>query len=378
MGPFFVDILKVFVYYSDTKTLYEIFMKNDSIFKQKNKLSCFTLLQNEDDSFNDERLFFFKDMLNLKDGVQNSFFAIPSGSFLEDLCVSLCQTNMASAALPLHICFHRVLTYLTKSGCSIQHKKMSYHPQSKVIFFSDAATGKTSCNRYFDKILPGFSSEEDGFIEEFSHMYKPVLCNKLSLPDNILGFVEPGAFKSLYTVQDVFTGLATGFVFVESGFANLACQTLPEADSFKKKMDSLLENAIHKEYISSEDNDVRTLLSKFYPGLSDVTVQMLSKSLHAYALTYHVLLGKGQDAKLDSEDYAWAARLMVLFIQDALFALNLCGLKDFKKYFSQVQSFMARNPEASLREMVQGVNAIKNMEEARMITQLLKKLTMGA
>jgi hypothetical protein len=94
-----------------------------------------------------------------------------------------------------------------------------------------------------------------------------------------------------------------------------------------------------------------------------------------YAMIYHVLRGDSSEW-LTAEDFGWAARVISLHVQDAIWLIGEHSIGDLEKVIVSTEKAIARLRQKhgrmpTMREIVQGVSAIKTVSQARQIVELL-------
>lgn len=199
----------------------------------------------------------------------------------------------------------------------------------------------------------------------------------------ILGLTVAETFGKYVSAESMLDGFAQRFSYVKAD---------PDPDRNFKDYPIWTVNS--KIFIDAWDKVLSCMKDRYYVD-ENIIIPAFSASFNAlfndkipesffrriiwrsmkYAMIYHVLRCDNSD-HLTSEDFGWAARVISLHVQDAVWLIGEHNISDLEKIISSTEKAITRLSQKhgrapTLREIVQGVSAIKTVAQARQIVELI-------
>lgn len=149
---------------------------------------------------------------------------------------------------------------------------------------------------------------------------------------------------------------------------------------WKAEWTKLLDSIKHTAYVATEE-----ALEGYKTAFKLLLAREVDKSFyrrvlwsaHKYALMYHILRGRGGDQQLTPEDYGWAARVLLLHLNDLREMLFSSGLSPLQKVIQKTEQHIkhlrACKKPVTARALVTGVRDIRSIQEARSLLQILSE-----
>ncbi|MBF0398691.1 MAG: DUF3987 domain-containing protein [Desulfobacterales bacterium] len=200
---------------------------------------------------------------------------------------------------------------------------------------------------------------------------------------SILGLTVFETFKCYVTTESMLDGFAQRFSYV-----------IAEADPTRHFLNYPLWQIDNKSWQLRWDNLVKKIQPAYYGNKDSITAfstsfqtlynQQIPESFyrrimwkaHKYAMLYHVLK-EDISSELKAEDYGWAARALSLHIDDAAFLIGDHNISAIERIIQSAEKLydkiaVTKHREATARDLISGVNAIKNAGQANAILSIIK------
>jgi hypothetical protein len=199
----------------------------------------------------------------------------------------------------------------------------------------------------------------------------------------ILGLTVLETFGKYVSAESMLDGFAQRFSYVKAETdpdRNFKDYPLWQVDSkiFDNHWKKVLDCIKPKYFV--DESIIYPAFSESFNSLFDERVpesffrRMIWKSTK-YAMLYHVLRGDNSD-RLVAEDFGWAARLLSIHVQDAVWLIGEHNIGELEKVIASTERAIKRltlknGRPPTMREIVQNVSAIKTVSQAHQITRLL-------
>ncbi len=199
----------------------------------------------------------------------------------------------------------------------------------------------------------------------------------------ILGLTVAETFGKYVSAESMLDGFAQRFSYVKAdtdpdrNFKDYPLWTV-NSKLFEKGWENVI-SCIKDRYYVDENIIIPAFSASFNALFNDKIPESFFRRIiwrsMKYAMIYHVLRCDNSD-HLTSEDFGWAARVISLHVQDAVWLIGEHNISDLEKIISSTEKAIARlkikhSRMPTLREIVQSVSSIKNVGQARQILDLI-------
>lgn len=201
----------------------------------------------------------------------------------------------------------------------------------------------------------------------------------------ILGLTVLETFGKYVSAESMLDGFAQRFSYVRAESdpdRNFRDYPLWLVDSSQFDKDWIkVKNCIQDKYFVDDDIILPAFSQSFNALFNDEIPESFFRRLiwraTKYAMIYHVLRADNSD-HLTAEDFGWAARVISLHVKDTAWILGEHTIGELEKVIASTEAAFSRlklkhGREPTLREIVQGVKAIKTVSQAKQIMSLLGK-----
>jgi len=203
----------------------------------------------------------------------------------------------------------------------------------------------------------------------------------------VLGMTVYECFVRLLSLDDMMNGFAQRFSYIIAqkdpkrparNYPIYRINRMGWTEQWNKLKDAIK----FTQYISTDEAIQGYMISfnaLFRDDIPESFMRRIMWRAHKYALLYHILRGRGTMQEIEAEDYGWAARILSLQLHDALTLLTEHGASDLEKTIRSAETLITKlkreNRPVNARILVSNIRAIKSIQEARTILQLLSSDT---
>ena len=383
----------------------------------------------------EERMGYVKTAFSAKRGlgkIWKGVIAVPPGSILEDICLEWQEKTNIPLEIPFHTFLSLLAGYLVEKNVNVSVDGKIVSPDFWTIILGSSGSGKTWTKKELKEIVQAEEISATGAAGAAAWLQSLAAKPRgLWVRDEFLQFLKqleqvgPMAEVKDYllrvfdnetitrkTKRDeivverpalVILGFNVFETFVRSmsleslthGFAQRFGYVVAKEDPKRPWEEYPMWKIPPDSKTSWQDrwNDIRGKIINTYEagdsGLesfkrtfrnltgSDIPESFYRRVLwkaHKYALLYHVLRNP-EEQIVDEEDYGWASRLIGLELSHAAEVLEKAGLSDLAYSLDAVESLVKRLKEkdepVTVRAIVRGTRAVRNVAEARAFLDLL-------
>ncbi len=201
----------------------------------------------------------------------------------------------------------------------------------------------------------------------------------------IIGMTVGESFRDSLTSDDLLNGMAQRFLPViarDDPARPIVRYPLYRFHSgvWKSAWTELVDSIRHKTYIATSDalegyeTTFRTLFTK---DLDKSFFRRVMWAAHKYALLYHILCGGGDEQHIGPEAYGWAARALLLHLNDLRELLFSSGLSPLQRVLQKAENLIkklrAEKRPVTARALVTGIRDIRSVTEARNLLRILSE-----
>lgn len=362
--------------------------------------------------------------------------ALPPGTLIENIVSEFDAKSNIPLELPFFTFLHYVACYLLYHNVTLRVNDIVVLPDIWTVILADSGAGKTFTSKQLQLGIPelkdlsydiGGIASTAKFIEilrdnnkkmffrdEFAELYHQIKDSVGPLSDMkdtllrlynnddisrktkkeevsivnaaivFLAVTVKEALSNELTAQDMINGFAQRFSFIiapKDKKKNFIDYPLWEIDvkGWDVKWKKLIDGIKYTEYNTTTES-VEAFKTTFRMLVNrDIDESFYRRQLwkaHKYALIYHILLGRGDKNTVEADCYGWAARLIHMLICDCLELLKDHGLSDLEDTIERVEKLRDRlklkGEEITPRKIVQNINKVKTVSEAKAIFSLLQ------
>lgn len=359
--------------------------------------------------------------------------AVPPGSLLESVITEFQKNTNIPLEIPFITIMHYISAYLVSNNIYIKVRGKKVYADFWTIVLAESGAGKTytknEISSNFGSIVPelqGSSVSAASFVDELSEkphslwirdeflqllkvMEQPggpmaeLKDYLLRIYDNapisrktkkydicvdnpaisLLGFNALSPFIDSMSGESLVDGFAQRFAYVlakkdqERHFKDYPIWTV-DGSKWKDKWELLIKD-IQAEYTT--DSSAEKGFSETFKNLVSVNIdesfyRRVLWRAHKYALIYHILCGKAKDMIVTSEDYAWAARMIIIQLSDASEVISMTSSSDLGKLIDKAEAYIEKmkssGKEVTPRTLTQNVRGINSVATARFVMDILK------
>jgi hypothetical protein len=361
--------------------------------------------------------------------------AVPPGTLLETMLAQFRRKTNIPLEVPFFTFFHYVSAHLVDQNITVEFEGSHVQADFWTIILASSGAGKTWTHSQIKSALGGVIPEVEGTASASAAQFLQELESKngkgLWVRDEFLQLLKsmeaggPMAEMKDYLLRIYDNAPITrrtkkdeihvehpalsilGFNATESFIANIDGDSL--VDGFTQRFGFVLAEAdasrpfkdypvwnintknwgaewkkliadIRPKYVTSDD-----AIIKFKRMFSDLIQSEMPESFyrrilwkaHKYALIYHIVRGQAHNPVIEAEDYGWAARALIMHIQDASTILSRTSFGDLEKLMQQaegaVERMKSKGIEVTPRTLLQRVKGLKNSSTAKFIFEMLQE-----
>jgi hypothetical protein len=361
--------------------------------------------------------------------------ALPPSTLLEDIVAEFDKKSNIPLELPFFTFFHYLAALLLQKSVTLHVNDITIRPDIWTVLLAESGAGKTFTNKQLQFGIPdlrnlsfdigGIASTakfidmlQDNnnkmlFRDEFAEMYKQInnaagpmsemkdTMLRLYNNDDIIRMTKKEEISIInaavvffavtvkeilsreLTADDLINGFAQRFSFLiapkdpKKDFINYPLWEI-NTKGWQEKWEDLVRSIKYTTYCADSD-----AIDAFKTSFTLLVNRNIDESFYRrqlwkankYALIYHILLGRGNDQKIKSDCYGWAARLVGMLLYDCMQLLQEHGLSDIETKIRKVEKLRerlaAKKQEITLRSIVQNIRDIKTIAEAKAILDLI-------
>ena len=383
----------------------------------------------------EERMGYVKAVFAARRGLEKIWsgaIAIPPGSIIEDVCKEWQDNTSIPLEIPFHTFFSLTAGYLVEKGVGVSVKGRIISPDFWTIILGSSGGGKTWTKKELKDVVGSGEISATGAAgaaawlqtlsenprglwvrDEFLQFLKQleqtgpmseVKDYLLRVYDNetivrktkrdeivverpalvILAFNVFETFARSMSIESLTDGFAQRFGYVLAKedparkWREYPLWEIPQdlKMTWRERLDEIKRKILPTYESGEEGIDAFKRTFKNFSGI-DIPESFFRRVLwksHKYALIYHVLRNPSEQM-IDEEDYGWASRLIGIELSHASEVLEKSGLSDLAYALEAVEGVVKRLKEKkepiTVRAVVRGTRAVRNVAEARAFLDLL-------